>query len=414
MATTRSFSAMLNEYAPTRVFKEELLKRDWLLQNIEKDEKWLGGNIIVPFIGAQASSIEFGQLAADTDISEFVPVRGTISGYKEAYGSLVFNATDLMQHGQVNEQNLLKILPDQIEQFVAYFKEVMSQHLLIGSHFATLTADSDTGGAGLLTVDKIDRFQIGQKFYLDDGNSSPQALYVTAVNVNTNVVTCSDSRGGSAYNMSGAYTTAQSAKCYHPGAQGAPFSSIKGALLSLANGGDTNIHGVAKTAYPILQAVNVSGASITKANILETIFDTYTSVRQKAKGNASVVVCSFKHLGSIMKLVEVRNGMYSAPKPPNVSMYGWTEIEVVSVRGALKIVGIQEMDDDTIFLLDPKSMTFRSNGMFRRIYQPDGNEYYTVRSTSGYKYILDHALFGELEIRAPGHNAVIYSVANYS
>lgn len=414
MATTRSFSAMLNEYLPTSLFMEELVKRDWFFQNVDVDQKWKGGQVIVPFYGARASSVEWGQLPDESDVSESNPVRGTISSYKEAWGTLKFNATDFMQHdGRINEDSFLRILPDEINAFMSYFKQVAGQNVLTGNHFATLTADGDTGGTGYMTVDKIDRFQIGQKFYLDDGNSSPVALYVIAINVNTNVVTVSDSRGGSAFSISG-YTTAQTAKCYHPGAQASSFTNLKDVLLSAANGGGSTVHGQTKATYPILQAVNVSGASITKTNVLEYIFNAYTTVRTKAKGNASVVLMSYKHMGSIMKLIENRNGQYSAPKQPNASIYGWTELEVVSVKGTLKCVAIQEMDDDVIMLLDMKSFTFRTNGGFRRMKYPDGNEYYVKRATTGVSFYLDHCLFGELEVRAPGHNAIIYGITAYA
>jgi len=413
MATVRSMSAMLNEYYPTPLFMEELVKRAWIMNNIDIDNSWRGGSVAVPFWGSQATSIEFGQLASSTDISEDLPVRGTISSYKEAWGSMIFNGTDVLQHdGASIKDSFIKTLPGRFDHFVNYFKEVISQQLLLGSYFATLTANGDTGGTGYMTVDRIDRFYVNQKFYLDDGDSSPQALYVKTIDVDNNIVVVSNSRGGSAYSISG-YTTAQTARCYHPGAQAAPFTGLKGVLLSAANGGDSTVHGVTKTSYPILQACNISGSAITATNILEKIFDAYTTIKTKAKGNATKVVLSFKHMGSIMKILEARNGMYTATKPPKATIYGWTEIEVQSIQGVLTIVGVQEMDNDVIMLLDMNSMTFRTNGGIRRMKHPDGLEYYTVRATTGYSFITDYCLFGELEVRTPGHNGIIYSVANY-
>jgi hypothetical protein len=37
MATLRSFDSMLNEYLPYDLLREELVKRDYLLTKIEKD-----------------------------------------------------------------------------------------------------------------------------------------------------------------------------------------------------------------------------------------------------------------------------------------------------------------------------------------------------------------------------------------
>lgn len=42
MATTRSFSSMLNEYLPFELLAQELIKRDYVLSNIEKDNNWKG------------------------------------------------------------------------------------------------------------------------------------------------------------------------------------------------------------------------------------------------------------------------------------------------------------------------------------------------------------------------------------
>lgn len=415
MATTRLFQDMLNEYLPNRMLMEEYIKRDWLLSNIELDNGWQGGKIVVPFKGAGASTVEFGQLAASNDISSSTYVRGAIDGYVEVWGSIILNHRDLMDHeGRIPEATFLKLLPGEVDSMLDTMKQVVSTQLLTGSHFAQLMTDGTAGGE--FEVDHIDRFQIGQKFDLDDGNSAPLTVYVIAIDVNgasvgNGVVKVSATRGGAAADVS-AYTAAQGAKCYHPGVlvNGA-FNSLKGTLLSLANGGGANVHGVSKLMYPILQATQVPGASVTASNILDKLFDGYTLVRQKAKGNANTILMSFKHLGSVMKLLESQKGPYVVTKQPSASIYGWTEIEITSVKGTLKLVGILEADDDAIMYLDMKSMVFRSRGGFRRRKAPDGKEYFESRAASGYTYIVDQCLFGELEVNAPGHNAIMHGIS---
>jgi hypothetical protein len=419
MATTRSFSAMLNDYLPNELLREEMVKRDWLLTNVEKDDSWLGASstsgeaaYIVPFEGAGASSIEFGQMAADTDISEDVFVRGRISSQKEVWGSMKFNHRDLMEHDKVSEKNFLKILPDRVESFMHKMKETVSINLLNGPSFALVT-DATNAATGIMIVDKIDRFSLGQKASLDDDNSSPLTVYVTAIDVNTSGVTLSATRGGAAVDAS-AYSVAQNAKFYHPGAQSASFQSLVDALLSATNGGGATLHGVTKTTYPYLQAVNVSGSAISAANILDKIFDAYNQVRIKAKGNANTILVSFKHLGSIMKLIETQKGAYKVtPTSTKASQYGWTEIEITSVSGQLKIVGIQEMPDAQIVFLDPKALVFASNGFFRKRKSPDGLEYFELRATTGYSYVVDICCFGDLVVKAPGHCGIIHSIPNY-
>lgn len=414
---TASFQSMLNEYLPNKMLMEEFIKRDYLLSNLEIDNGWAGGKIIVPFKGAGASSVEFGQLASSSDISQSVFVRGSIDNYVETWSSLIFNHRDLMDaEGKIPENTFLKILPGEIESMLSYFKEVVSTNLLTGTHFAKATVSGTVGG--VLEVDHIDRFSIGQKFDLQDGNSGPTVAYVINVDVNGGTIaasggaiTVSASRGGGVMDIS-AFTTGQAAKAYHPGVlTNGGFNSIRSSLLSLANGGSANVHGVAKTAYQILQAVQISGAGMTASTILDDIFMGYTQVRQKAKGNANTVLMSFKHLGSIMKLLEGQKGPYVVTKAPSASLYGWTEISVTTVRGELKLVGILEMDDDVIFYLDMKSMVFRTRGGFKKRASPDGKEYFEIRNTTGFAYVVDQSLFGELEVNKPGHNAVIHSIS---
>lgn len=418
MATTRLFQDMLNEYTPNTLLMEEMIKRDWFLSNIDIDNGWKGGKLIVPFKGGGASSVEFGQLAGSTDIASSTYVRGHIDDYVEVWGSLILNHRDLMDHsGRIPETTFLKLIPNEIDMLMDYFKQVVSTQLGNGSHFAKFTANGTVGG--VIEVDHIDRFELSQKLSIDDDNSTATTVYVIAIDINpaspaagtTGAITVSATRGGAALDVS-AYTVAQNAKCYHPGVQAnGAFTSVRSALLSAANGGSTTIHGVTKTAYPITQAVNINGSGWSASNILDSIFDAYTVVRQKAKGNANTVVMSFKHLGSVMKKLEGQKGPFVVTKQPSASIYGWTEIEITSVKGTLKLVGIVEMDDDVVFFLDMATMKFRTNGGFKKRQSPDGKEYFEIRNTTGYAYVVDCCLFGELEHAKPGHNAIVYGIS---
>lgn len=417
MSTTRTFNAMLNEYLTNDLLMEEYIKRDYVLNKIEKRNDWKGGTMPVPFKSQGASSVKFGALTSSTDISETKYIRGTISSYTEVWGSMIFNHRDLQEHnGKIPESTFLRILPGQVEDFMQYMKEVASIQMTGGPHFAKSTADTDLAN-GKIAVDHIDRFYLDQKCTLDDDNSSPTDVYVIAINVNTKDVTFSATRGGAAASLT-AYTLAQNAKFYYDGVwdgtTATTFVSMRRAFLSLANGGDASLHGTTKLSYPFLQAVNVDGSSVNAANILDKLFDGYTTVRNSGKGNANTILCSFKHLGSIMKLVETQKGPFSVTKQPSASLYGWTEIEITSVKGALTIVGLLEMDDDVIFYVDWSSMMFASNGFFKKRVSPDGIEYFEQRATTGYSYIVDISLFGEMVHLKVGQNGVMYGIPAYS
>lgn len=415
MATNRDFQSMLNQYLPLELLKQEFIKRDYLMQKVDHDESWKGGELIVPFQGQHASSVEFGQLAAQNDISKYKYIRGSISTQPEVWGSLLFNHRDLMEHdGRIPESTFLKILPDQIDSMMMYFKMVVSTHVLGGPHFSKATGNGTVGG--VLPVDRIDRFTKDQKIVLEDAISTgPTTAYVTNVSVYDETITVSATRGGPVLDIS-AFTLANATKVYHPGALTAGMTTLSSQLLSPANGGSATLFGQNKVDHDFLMCPQFDGSTISASNILQKIFDAYTKRQQLAKGGkAPEVLLSFKHFGSILKLLETQKGPFNVvPNSRSVNVYGWDTVEIGSVSGqVLKIVAIQEMVDDLIYLLDWSSMKFYSNGLFKRRKAPDGKEYYEVRETTGYFYILDHCMFGDLACVAPWKQMVIHSIPNY-
>lgn len=421
MATDSTFSAMLNEYLTEQLLKEEMINREWLLSNVEIQDGWVtGNNLIVPFQGAGASSVSFGSLTASDDVADYNYQRGVHSNCPEVWGTLQFKHMDLMRNGKISEQNFLQMLPGQIEDFIAYMKEVVSTQMLSAPWIAKATVSGTAGG--VVEVDKVDRFSIGQKVVLDDDDSNQGNYYVIAVDVNGGTlgkgsITLSATRGGAAADVS-AYTVAQNAKLYHPGVLVGgvvtnKLTSLRNVLLSSANGGDASYLGKTKAAFPYLQAVNVSGAAITASNLLEKLFDAFTEVRVRAKGGkADTFLMSYKHLGTAMKLIESQKGGFKvSPRDTKASLYGWTEIQITSVKGELTLVGVQEMLDSEIFILDKSSMKVHTNGLFRKRVSPDGKEFYESRGVSGMSYLVDCCFLGDLVVQAPGRNGVIHSIS---
>jgi hypothetical protein len=54
-----------------------------------------------------------------------------------------------------------------------------------------------------------------------------------------------------------------------------------------------------------------------------------------------------------------------------------------------------------------------TNGFLQRRTAPDGLQYYQIRATSGYSYILDHVMAGDIVCKAPWKNLIIYGIPNY-
>jgi hypothetical protein len=411
MGTTRSFQTMLNQYLPNELLREELVKRDWILQNVERDDSWKGGDLVVPFRGARASSVAFGGLTAASDIAQDNYVRGTITGgYPEVWGSMLFNHKDIIEHDKISEQNFLKLLPDTVEDFMDYMKQCVSLSWLNGPAFAKLTTSGTSGG--VIVVDRPERFEIGQKVFLYDSTEglSP-AGYVGSIIMDTATITLYTDRGlGTTLNVAG-WTTGNTAKVYFDGSQSNGLTSLKLSCLSAANSGTTTLYGQTKTAYPYLQAINVNGATSTAATILEDIFNAYTTIKNRGKGDPNKAVMSYLRLGYVMTLLEQQKGAYHIDqKGTRVNAFGWTEITVFGVKGRLDIVGIQEMDDDYILFLDLRAMKIFTNGFFRKRINPDGREYFEVRNTTGYQYIIDICMFGDIVLLRPSYCGILYGL----
>ena len=58
--TKRRFNNMLNENLHYDLLMAEVSKRNYFLQNCEKDEDWNDGPLVIPFWGAKASSMRMG------------------------------------------------------------------------------------------------------------------------------------------------------------------------------------------------------------------------------------------------------------------------------------------------------------------------------------------------------------------
>lgn len=410
MPTTRTFQTMLNEYLPNKLLKEELKKRDWLLSNVDQDDSWLGGNLIVPFLGANASSVAFGSLTDVTDVAEDAAVRGSITSYKEAWGTMKFNETDLQQHGKLSEQNLLKILPDQIMYFMDYFKMVISTNLLIGAAFDSLTANGDSSGN--ITVGHPDRFVIGQKVQVVDNDTTAATGYVKTINMNTGVVNVVSTRSGSTPVDLSLYTVSQQAVVYNDGQAANGFTDLRGSLLSAANGGSSTLYGQTKTAYPYLQAINVPGTGVTASNILSQIFDAYVTIRRLGKGKPFSVVLSYKNFGSALKNLENTKGAYNVKQgSQKASVYGWDEVEIGGFAGTVKLIAVQEMNDTEIMFLDMSALKFYTNGGIKKRKGPDGLEYFTSRATTGYSYFVDICVFGDMVLERPSSCGILYGIS---
>jgi hypothetical protein len=401
---------MLNEYLTPKLLTSELSKRTWFLDTFEMKTDWKGGDLIVPFEGNPATSISVGELTASNDIAEADFVRGKVTTQPEVWYSLIFNQRDLAEHdGKIPESTFLDVMDRTMSSGMDFFKDQISYQFLGGPEVAVVSDDADAA-TGILTVDRIERLQKGQKVVLKDSDSNA-SYYITAIDLNTDKITLSSTRGGAAADVSA--HTGTSPKLYLPGGTTSVFTSSKLALLSSTNGGSDTLHTKTKTDYPYLQAIQISGADITSSNIVERIFTHYVTIRRKNRGKAKKIVMSLKHWGSVMASQQILKGAYKVVGDPKKSEYGWWETTIASSTNgeSLSIVAVPEFNDSEIWYCDPTSAKVFSNGGVKKHKTPDGNEFYVVRNTSGYQYIVDICFRGEAVWHAPANNGMLYAVS---
>ena len=421
MATTKAttYSDMLNEFLPYELLTSELKKENWLLSNANMDQTWQGGKLIVPFQQSVASSVKMGALTDDTDIDFATYLRGYLSGYVEAYGSIAFNSRDLFDHGKLSAQNFLKLLPDQVDQLMEHFKRTISIQVLGGKAIDTVATAFDAS-TDKLFVNHPERFTIGQKLILNDGTNSTTG-YVKAINKNTGEITYVTARGGSTP-VDLVSLTEATTKVYIDGGNTTYFGSLKDMLLPASLGGSDTFCNITKTdsmfSQPVLYDASASSAdwgasAITKADVLNMIFDAMRKGFQRG-ARPKVFLMSYKHYSACLKLIESGSGAYKNIKP-QVSLYDASEIEVGGVAGSCKLVGLRDFDDDWIAGIDTEFLDFKTGrSPFTMMESPDGLKYYTKRATTGYTYISDIRLVGDFLYRKPYTAVAIHSFANYA
>lgn len=493
-ATNAAFSAMLAQFAPNGLFKEEMVKRDYILSNIEKDDSWIastgnsadptsavgtgsgifGGPLTVRFKGAQASSQKMGGMTDQAQIVQAKYVLGQILVQPETWGSLIFNHKDIMVHGKVSEINFLNVLEDNLEDFMEVMKYNISTALLEGPAYCKVVAviDHTTDTTGVVLVDRPDRLFIGQKVLINlpateavaAHGTQPIYAFIKSINMNSSsggqpagsVVLASDIGLSTVMDFTGVLQRqladgtplagyslvgnlpANTTKLYMDGTVDGlagvgsgtastiinAFSNLKDLLFPFgvaagtsAGAGSANIYGILKTLYPYTQAIYFSGSAATSVNLVKQCFAAFTQTRRFGKGRPTDIIMSYNNLAVVMAIVEASKGAFNVvPNSYKASQFGFTEVKIGSVTSqTLKFVGIQEMSDDWIAFIDWRALKFYSNGMFRKHKSPDGIEYFTIRNVSGYQYIVDIALFGDIVLERPSYCGVMGDISiNYA
>ena len=293
-------------------------------------------------------------------------------------------------------------------------RQLLSLSFTNGEHITVLTGNGTVGGT--FTTDDPERLMIGQKIFVKDNDSAVSAAcYVSAIDMDLGTITVENARGSGIPVDLSAYTVAQVAKAYPDGALDQPLTSLRKSLLPASAGGSTQLYGQTKLAYPYLQAIAYDGLAITAATFVPTLFDAWTKTKKRGKGNPTKAIMAYKHLGTVMKQTELTKGPFHIDqKSQKVSLYGWTEIDLVGVSGRFTMVALPEMDIDWVAFIDMRAFQLYSNGFVKKRVSPDGKEWFEVRNESGFEYIVDVCFFGDMVLERPSTCGVIHTIPNYA
>jgi hypothetical protein len=298
---------------------------------------------------------------------------------------------------------------------------VINQQVFGGNYLDTVATAFDAA-TDVLAVSHPERFYLNQKLIVYDGTTTATG-YVKAINKNTGIVSFVTARGGStAVDLAGLVEA--NTKVYTDGAQTTFFSSLRGMLLPASLGGSDTFATLTKVDYPYTQPVLYdatastssnwgSATAVTRNTILNLFFDAQRHGRQR-NAKPKIALCSWKHYHAALMQLESASGAFKNIKP-SVNYADYSEMEVGGIAGSIEIVGIREMDDDWIALVDKQFLDLKTGKKpFQIIQNPDGNRFYTVRDETGYSYITDVRLAGDFLYRAPHTACVIHSIPNYA
>lgn len=404
MSLSQTHSAMLKRYMKEEIFEAKLAERSYIWKNIEKKYDWAGGVYEVPVKKQGFSSVQMGALPAIGDIAEGAFSMGTINSQKELTMTAIFNERDLARHGY-SEQTYLDSIIQMAEDLPQAAAEQMDAGLLRGGGVISF-ATANGGAGGTISVANPEYFQPGMKIAVVDNDTAEALGYVITVDINTGALLVQNARAAGANVDLSLYTTAQSARVRIVGAGTESFLDLKTALLPTSLGGADAIYGLTKASHLTLQSFRKDGAAFTAATILKDLLKTFAANRKLGRGNVTEIWCSTGLFANASSGLELARQYMVKDKSAG---YGFNSITIVGSEGEVKIVGLNSITDDVAILVDWSALKFAGMALKKKIYGEAGQNYFTVRNTTGVQFVSDMVLAGDFVIN-PGKLGIIYNI----
>ena len=411
MSLKADLNGLLREYAPEKVAVAELNRLNYYFNNIKKNKKWVtGSNYRIDFEAGEHSTFMLGGLPDETKIKGASYIKADIANPATLVGSMLIHEKDLERHKSL-EDSFLDFWPEKLKQFTKRMEEKVSILLLGDGSICTATANGTI--AGVMTLDRPHLLTIGERVTIDDDNSSPVTCYVKSININTKeVVFATDETLATVADLSG-YATANKAKVYVETATGASdkFNNLNEFLFAAANGGSDTIHGLTKTASPILQPLSTSGSTFnTGKKLLEGLYGFYFEYEKLGRSEANEILVDYNAF-QFMSLA-LQSSKWFAAKETSAGI-GYKGLVLSGPNGDMKIKALRDLAQGTAAIIDWSAIELAGQNMFKTKHQQNGDLFYTVRksgSGGGYVHIVDVVLDAQHICKAPSKLAGVYGI----
>lgn len=402
MALNEDFSVLLREYAPNSLLENEIKKNNWFINKVKKDPKWGYGPYQIPVEKQEYSRFEFGALPASNDIPGADYAKPEVTSPAELLGSMKFNQKDLERHDGDLKKSFLQVTPGKIRQFVKRMQERASITLLGDGSICSVTADATN--LGVVTVDRVWLLTGDEKVTIKETVNDTTSVtgYVKrgSIDINAGTFTLVTAAGGSTGVDCSGIDVANSPKLYIVGATTKRFTSLIDIVFPASLGGADTLYGgaITKADSPVYQpfAKDLS-SNTTYENLKDALFDFYYTAEQMGRSDNSEVLVPYSVFKALALSTEDQRRRTGDDTKTTM---GAKSMRLQGPDGDMVVTGIRDMQNGHIVVMDWDAVVFASRGELIKNAKMNG-EYFEERATTGYTYIVDRKMEGELIVTAP-------------
>lgn len=398
-----NLSEMLREFAHSGIVEDSFSKDFYAWNKLKKNRTWKeGAELQIPMELSENSDLEFGALVAEADIGEGSYKKIKITEQPQLFSSMVIEERDLKRYGDL-KQSFLKMMPQKMSKLTRRMKHAFSAMMLRGGVLAKISSIADAA-TGKVVIDKPQYFTLGQRVQVNG-----EIVYVTKISMNEKAITLSADRAGAVIDLTAiASPVSVNDGVNIVGADTENFTSFVDYLLPAAQGGSDQLYGVLdKDTNPIATPQVFDGTGFTASTVVDKLIDIYYDVKELGKVDQAEIIVPYHIFKAFAKKIENSKQYSGSEKKAGV---GYSQLVVVGPAGEMILTALPDMRDDLIFIIDWESFEFAGHRFLDRIKSPDGLEYYTVRSKTGYRFICDHVLQGDLVAKKLSSSAVVHSI----